>query len=388
MLRSLAIDYERRGVGVQHVDGRIASTPLEDAAIPDFVAHASYDAQTDEVTVSFQDGERLTQEVGARKSLDDRPVVYLDQNYWISLARLRYAPQRVRSEERAACEAISALAEAGKIVLPLSGGHAVETARNDGRRRHDLGMTMLRLSRGWQMLSPLKVRELELGNDIAGNATTRDDRPSVFTLEPDSLFAVMAMPTSAVPPAPSTSPVWLLRHLHWVALFAEMLLEDEISDEGRGPELAAGWAQGHSELSQYMRMHRTPREHKRINAHICMLLDLKADLEQVASGAGLVQTELECWLEGLRTGMAKMPYIGRVGELIYHRLCDASAAWEPNDLNDVQFLCCAAGYADVVVCEKETADHLDRAARNAPPGAVVCKSLAAGWDALQELLDE
>ena len=53
-----------------------------------------------------------------------------------------------------------------------------------------------------------------------------------------------------------------------------------------------------------------------------------------------------------------MPYIGRVEELVYHRLRNAAAGWERNDLNDVHFLCCAAGYADVVVCEKETADHL------------------------------
>jgi hypothetical protein len=387
MVASLALDYERRSIGVVLNDRRIVSAPLKVAMAPDFVARTSYDLRTDEVTISFREGERFAMEAGDRASLDGRPIVYLDQNHWVELARFRYAPDKVHPAERAACEGLSTLAESGKIVLPLSGGHAVETARTDGRWRHDLGMTMLRLSRGWQMLSPLKVRALELGSDIAGAPMSQDGRASIITLTPDSLFVETCMHEPEVSAALPALPRHLLRRLHWNTLFAELLLEDEISDEGRGPELADGWARTHDALAQYMHTQRIPREHARINAHACVLSDFRADLTQAASEAGLTQPEFDQWLEGLRTGMGQMPYIGRVEQLIYHRLRNAQAAWERNDLNDVHFLCCAAGYADVVVCENETADHLNRAARLAPPGAAVCSSLAAGWEALQALLD-
>ncbi len=385
-MRSLAIDYERRLIGVELADGQRASAALRSGASADFIARASYDVQADELTLAFRDGEGLTLEVGGRGSLAGGPVVYLDQNHWISLAQHRYAPGKVRSEEREACAALSALAARGDVILPLSGAHAVETARSDGRWRHDLAMTMLGLSHGWQMLSPLKVRTLELARDMSGIPAAHEERTDVFTLEPEALFATQPSrePDDATDlPRPARE---LARRLTWASTFAETLLEDEIADEQHGPELADKWAQVHGELAEFMRSRRMPREHVRLNAHACVLADLQPDIARAVSAAGITHSELDRWLYGMRTDMRRMPYIGRVEELVYHRLRNAAAAWERNDLNDVHFLCCAAGYADVVVCENETADHLGRAARRATPGAVVCSSLAAGWDALQAFL--
>jgi hypothetical protein len=70
-----------------------------------------------------------------------------------------------------------------------------------------------------------------------------------------------------------------------------------------------------------------------------------------------------------------MPYLGRVVEVITERLRNADDAWEGNDLNDVHFLTCTAGYADVVVGERKTSEYLRRAEGLVPKGAFVCRTL-------------
>jgi hypothetical protein len=321
--------------------------------------------------------------IGVRAAQPGTRIVYLDQNHWVSLAQYRYSPERLRTEEHEAAAAISEFATRGDVVLPLSGAHAVETARSDGRWRRTLATTMLRLSRGWQMLSPVKARRVELASDMMELAPGAQARDALFTLEPGALFTARPAPQSEgfdEFPAPARE---LIRRLTWASAFAEMLLEDQITDEQRGRELAEKWAQLHGRLAEFMRFERTPREHVRLNAHAAVLADLRDDIAAAAAIAHLAADDFERWLEGVGDDLRRLPYVGRLEELVYHRLRDATAPWQPNDLNDVHFLCCAAGYADVVICEKKTADHLRRAARRATPGAVICASLAAGWHALE-----
>lgn len=40
-----------------------------------------------------------------------------------------------------------------------------------------------------------------------------------------------------------------------------------------------------------------------------------------------------------------MPYLSRLSEITRSRLSNADERWEANDLNDMHFLACAAGYA-------------------------------------------
>ena len=82
------------------------------------------------------------------------PVVYLDQNHWIMLARQQWSPEKVPEPHREGYARLTALARERAIVLPLSAAHAFETARKDGHQRRELATTMLQLSRGWQMRSP------------------------------------------------------------------------------------------------------------------------------------------------------------------------------------------------------------------------------------------
>jgi hypothetical protein len=73
-----------------------------------------------------------------------------------------YSPEGLDATTRGSCAALIELARAGNIILPLSRAHLVATSRLDGESRHELAMTMLQLSRGWQMRTPLDVRQNEL----------------------------------------------------------------------------------------------------------------------------------------------------------------------------------------------------------------------------------
>jgi hypothetical protein len=71
--------------------------------------------------------------------------------------------------------------------------------------------------------------------------------------------------------------------------------------------------------------------------------------------------------------------------VLYHRLRNSNDKWERNDLIDMNFLCCAASYADIVVGEKHTSQYLRRGESMSAPGAIVCRTLQEAIDALQRI---
>lgn len=77
-----------------------------------------------------------------------------------------------------------------------------------------------------------------------------------------------------------------------------------------------------------------------------------------------------------------MPAIGRIQEITAQRLSNPQYPWRPNDLSDMHFLSCAAGYADFVLAEAATTHDLRRAEPRVPAGARICRSPAELVDAL------
>ena len=63
--------------------------------------------------------------------------------------------------------------------------------------------------------------------------------------------------------------------------------------------------------------------------------------------------------------------LARFRELLHLRVANADDKWEANDLNDILYLCGAAGYADVVVGERKTCNYLLRMTDQVPSGAEV-----------------
>src|SRR5258708_2799171 len=73
-------------------------------------------------------------------------VVYLDQNKWIELARMRLERSNARGTAAFVDELVSLVAR-GTALFPLSLGHYQETFRQSNpQRRHQLAQTMFALA--------------------------------------------------------------------------------------------------------------------------------------------------------------------------------------------------------------------------------------------------
>jgi len=129
---------------------------------------------------------------GSAAPLNGRPVIYLDQKDWSSLAKAIYRPERVQSvAERDAANGVIALARQRKIILPMSAGHMSETAKwTNNEERYQLALTIVQLSCGWQMRDPLEVRRYELRQAFTRRyKETLLEPQDVFTLEPDAIHS-------------------------------------------------------------------------------------------------------------------------------------------------------------------------------------------------------
>jgi hypothetical protein len=155
------------------------------------------------------------------------------------------------------------------------------------------------------------------------------------------------------------------------------IIDDEGIDNPEGKAMAAAWGHSHQELAEYMREHRTPKEHRRLAARGKLIGDLQQELLAAAAAEGIDGERLGAWLQsGLEDDLGRMPYLGRQHEVILERLSNADDHWEANDLADVNYLCCAAGYAEFLVAEKKLCGYLNRVEKRVPHGAFVCRNLA------------
>jgi hypothetical protein len=383
-VRRYGIDFNRGHGMVQFPDGTLQTIPIPAELVPEYVGlkRLVYDTMSSELSVTLLEGDKVELEVarpGAPTPSPRRPVVYLDQLHWVELAKQQWTPEKVPPRNREATSRLIELARRRKITLPISAGNLTEMTQLDGRRRRHMATIMLELSRGWQMRSPMAVRSAELRSALEGKKPTEQ----VFSLEPGALFADDLEPAKVPADFPHE---WQMLFKSMTALNATvaMMMRDEksISEKGRG--MAEAWAKSHHDLAVYMRNQRMPKERIRLNARAKLIADLGSEIEAAARDSGTTQGELLEWLEErFEPDLAGMPYLGRQHQVIYQRLRNANDQWERNDLIDVNFLSCAAGYADVVVAETKLGTYLKRAQKQVPEGAFVCLRLSEAVEHLE-----
>jgi hypothetical protein len=384
-LRSYGLDLDRQLAIVELPDGSRHELPLPRTLLPREAGlrQAVYHSAEAELEVTLPAGDKVTLEMvdpGGRIRRVSEPVVYLDQLHWVTLAQSRWAPEKVATGERAAAAELIALARSREIIVPLSSANMTETTQMDGRHRRHMATMLLSVSRGWQMRNPITVRGAEIRAALTGaDPSVR----GVFTLDPGAVFAGGL----AAPEAPADFPPewqrWFQTMTSVNAMVAAIIDDDGI-DNAEGMAMAAAWARSHYELARYMREHRTPKEHRRLAARGKLIGDLQQELLAAAASEEIDGERLGAWLQsGLPEDLARMPYLGRQHEVILERLSNADDHWEANDLADVNYLCCAAGYADFLVAEKKLGGYLNRVEGRVPEGAFVCRKLA---DVIEPLL--
>lgn len=386
-VESLTIDYEQGLLEIRTVDGRVvrqrggAALPSRPNGPLDFKRVTFRPADLVMTTVTTWDLEFEAEVFAnddqlARRS--GRPVIYLDQNKWIQVLQAIHRPERVHGSDLAPTLRLIHLAQAKQVILPISSGHWIETAKVYGERRSHLAAAMVGLSRGWLMCDPLLVRACEMRALFTkpSDATGTSIREPVFTLDPHQLYAEPS-PTY-IPRGPGLPSEWvdLISALSGAQAVLGVLLENERTQSSEGLKAAASWAAVHQRFATHLATEAATRPHLRALTLYRFLADLGHGPLQAAHEAGLSPSDYVRWLRSRADAdIAQLPYLGRKREVIHLRLLNPQSAWKPNDLVDTLFLPCAAGYADYVVCENQAGDYLQRVARNHLDGATVFTSI-------------
>lgn len=213
------------------------------------------------------------------------------------------------------------------------------------------------------MRNPLHVRAEEVLRAIDG---VDPHAAEVFSPGVDSFFASTRGGRSAVPP--QTVLEQLVRVVPSVLrLYDAVIDEDAIVDEGGVARAAAeGWAHKFAEVAAKLDEASEPSQMVRRVTHANLLADMLDDIMRVAAAA---RTSPEAVIDRLTADddpVASMPFLGQMRQMLFARLRNVGQRWEANDLVDIVFLCCAGGYADVVVGERRAIGYLRQARRPAP----------------------
>lgn len=302
-------------------------------------------------------------------------VLYLDQNYWIALAKCRSG---LDTQWWKVLELIETLVADGKVVCPLAPAHYLETwHRADQDSRERLGATMRDVSGFATIPSPYVVRRIEVaealgatlplyaqGIDIGYGAGHAFGRPSgrfrfVASLATQSLDGKEG-PEVAPPPEWETIPCG--EDWEWYQLVGTPeLLQSKGVD--RTPEHRHGSAYQDSE----MQLRKALAENPRLMSTLSELLAreevvlLSEEIERVATILAANPREWFTDPDGNfssvrgREFLRKVPSAYTWASLRYWHHRNLSLPIEQHDWVDLGALSVAIPYADVVVTEKRWA---------------------------------
>ncbi len=344
----------------------------------DSIRESVFVPRTSSLEVELTSGITLTMEIGTLLATVERPVVYLDQNHWIDLARYCIGSSQISEERVRVCRRITELVEARQIILPVSGAHLVEIAKNAGRQRRDVAQVMMKYSQGWQMISPLRARAHELLH-LFGAEPAALGKSQVFTLNPHALWADdrnRQRPADCLDGSLPAELQGLLDRITWAEALLETFVDPEPTVSDIGTERAEKWANSFQELAIHVRNTPQARQHLRGMTRVRALNDFIQDIAQAALVAGWSTEEFQQWWSlRAENDISAVPMLGRFRELVHLRVSNADDKWHRNDLNDTLFLCTAGAYADIVVGEKKMTSYLMRVQGKVPDGARLFRRL-------------
>lgn len=389
----ITIDRETVSASLTFADGGGVTAPLATSpfANSSSLTRIHFSPPLQIVYLVTQSGDEVALEFPARDAagqLDGRPVVYLDQNQWSVLNNAHREPSRVTAGDLAAAQQIAEWARERRIILPMSAGHYHETTKRfDAGKRYGLGLTMLQLSRGWQMRDPLDVRRSEMADGYRrrrlGNLAAAARTLDVFTLLPNVLFG----PTR--PQRPATKADWTAlvdMTFYHQALTSITAMADTLLDANRiEPGVGEGWSAHNQAFSEWIDKETREVEQKKKSIDALLLVDLQQELAEEAAKACVSLDDFRGWfLQDAVADMQEMPSIGVYREVLHERHLNKGTRWRSNDLTDMIYLSCAAGYADFVICERHMCAMLRQGARRTKASARTFRRLR---DAAPEIED-
>lgn len=349
-------------------DGDSISFPLQFEPDPDgAIRRLTYAGRSNQLILETYRGDSIPVEIPLPRDaglFPSCPVVYLDQKDWSLLANVCFEPERVSSsEERAAAEQLISLAQEEKIVLPMSLGHMGETAKwTNEERRYRLGLTVARLSRGWQMRHPLDIRASEIRRSFANRLG--HDAPTdhvVFTLDPCAAEATSTSSQYLASHAELGQAIgYLAESLTCISAYFEAILHSEAVPMGS----VSGWVESNQEYTRWLEGTAWSSAKKRKSIWGRLLGDLGSEITQVAYKSGISPEDLDIWLAyPIAEEAQSLPSLSIFCEMYQDKHLNSKTIWNSNDLIDMMYLSCAAAYADFVIGERSLVSYARQAAR-------------------------
>jgi len=362
---SAVIDQARSLIELHRSDGKVATFPHLTSPNPGSqIARLSHYLEVNVLHVETTRGDSIIAELpslGHLAPLNGRPVVYLDKKDWSTLA-LTHDPERVKdAAEREAADELIRLAVNKKIILPLSAGHMAETCRwphTDDRYR--LALRMAQLSAGWQMRDPLAVRGFEIRDALHRRFRSSWLLPrATFTLEPNAVFDDAqrgGRPVDVTDFPPETALV--LQAMTAYSGNLDVMLDLEATAMNDVP----GWVDWNQQFTRWLKTSGRDAQQRRQSTEGFFIADVRRELAKEAILSGFTTDELAEWLrEHRRPDVADMPCLGLFREVLHEKTVNPESEWKINDLTDMIYLTCAAGYADYDVGERSLVAQMRQA---------------------------
>ncbi|MFC4466107.1 hypothetical protein ACFPH6_16505 [Streptomyces xiangluensis] len=389
----MTLDRETSSVVLTRSDGKEARQPMGQSPFEStsLLSRLHYSPALGGLLAVTCKGEDIAFELPARDrrdQLEGRLVVYLDQNMWRPVSEALHGGATVESKDRDAADQLAEWVRNRRIVLPASAGHYHETTKwSLADKRYRLGLTILQLSRGWQMRDPLQVRRDEIDGMFRGWLSQGDDvrAASVFTLAPNSLHSASRMTPYTPPSDFSFDDAFRLVSLTSASAYIDVMLDTERVEPGPEP----GWVQSNQQFSDWLDGQNWDSQQKRRSIDAFLFADLQRDLAEGAHATGLSPQDLQRW--GQKQPMdclSTLPATGLYREMLHNRHLNKGTTWQRNDLTDMLYLSCAAGYADFVVCERHMREPLERGVRRLGLRTKVFRRLSEVIPALRAALGE
>ncbi|MCX5079219.1 hypothetical protein OHA84_38415 (plasmid) [Streptomyces sp. NBC_00513] len=153
-----------------------------------------------------------------------------------------------------------------------------------------------------------------------------------------------------------------------------------------GPD--TGWTAPSQRFSDWLDGLDQDSQQKRRAIDIHLLNDLQKELAEEAAAADVPEELFREWgFKGLVRAVGGAPAIGLFREVLHNRHLNKGTTWRPNDLTDMVYLSCAAGYADFVVCEKHMRDPLQHGLKRTGLPTRIYRRLADAVEAIEAVLE-
>jgi hypothetical protein len=364
----IALDRDSSTAALIHADDTATTLPL---GVSPFSAGSAltrigYSFSHQRMVLETRQGDSVVIEmpvVGAYAPINGRPVIYLDQKDWSTLANALHTPDKVKvAAECAAAMDLITLAQRREIILPVSAAHLSETGRFDSQRRYLLGLTIAQLSAGWQMRDPLEVRRHELRQSFSRIFQRSSPLPMpVFTLEPYAIHG---------PNRTTRRPQWSTDLPEDLAVAMAALTSmtsyiDTILDAAPvKPPPDSRWRDKNQRFTGQLASLSDGPARKRDIIRGFFIVDTEQEIAEEAARSGLTQTDLYDWVQEHRdTALDTLPSLGLYRGVLEDKHLNPDTRWKVNDLADLMYLTCGAGYADYVVGERSMVSHLRNASR-------------------------